>query len=422
MISDKFLLGAATSAHQVEGYNVNSDSWAQEQMAHSSFKEQSGIACDHYNRYEEDIQIMKNAGLNAYRFSIEWARIEPQEGVYDEKEVEHYRKVITCCKENNMEPVVTLHHFSSPVWLIRKGGWEAESVVEDFGRYVSYVIDRLGSGLKYVCTINEANMGLQVAAIAERYAKQMREAALGGDSVQMGLNLEAMMENMKFAAEENRAIFGTDNPHIFSLGGSEYSDLLVMKAHQAAKARIKDRYPEIKVGLTLSLHDIQPVPGGEARAEKIWTEEFAHYLPFIRDDDFLGVQNYTRTRVNAEEDMPAEEGVPLTQMGYEYYPQALENVIRQVAKEFNNDLIITENGVAADDDKSRVEFIRSAIDGVRKCMKDGIPVKGYFYWSLLDNFEWQMGYDMQFGLVGVDRKTMERKPKESLYALGKMIN
>ena len=115
--------------------------------------------------------------------------------MYDEKEIEHYRKVIACCKENNMEPVVTLHHFSSPVWLIRKGGWEAESVVEDFGRYVSYVIDKLGSELKYVCTINEANMGLQVAAIAERYAKQMYEAASGEDSVQMGLNHEAMMKN-----------------------------------------------------------------------------------------------------------------------------------------------------------------------------------------------------------------------------------
>lgn len=419
-----FFLGAATAAHQVEGNNCNSDCWAQEQMPHTTYKEKSGIACDHYNRYAEDIRLMKQAGLNAYRFSIEWARIQPEDGVFDESQIAHYRDVIRCCKENGLEPVVTLFHFSSPVWLIRKGGWEAETVVEDFTKYVAYVIKALGSELHYVCTINEANMGLQVAAISRRYtmmAKRAAEAAAkAGGEVQMGLNMQAMMENMKYQAMENMAAFGTAQPHCFNLGGSEHSDLLVMKCHQAAKKIIKELYPNIQVGLTLSLHDLQPASGGEARAEKTWDEEFAHYLPYIQGDDFLGVQNYTRTLVGPEDDLPVPDEAERTQMGYEYYPEALEHVIRKVNQDFHGNLMVTENGVSCDDDTRRVNFINVATDGVVKCIADGIPVKGYFYWSLMDNFEWQMGYKMTFGLIAVDRNTMERKPKDSLHHLGSL--
>ena len=411
-----FLIGAATAAHQVEGNNTNSDCWAQEHMPHTTYKEKSGIACDHYNRYEEDILLMKRAGLNAYRFSIEWARIQPEDGVFDDAQIEHYRKVIRCCRDHGIEPVVTMFHFSSPVWIIRKGGWEAETVVEDFEKYVSYVIKALGSEIKYVCTINEANMGLQVAAISRRYMQMMKKAAQGG--VQMGLNMEAMMENLKLQAAENMEAFGTPKPNCFNLGGSEHSDLLTMKAHQAAKKAIKALYPEIRVGLTLSLHDMQPVDGGEARAEEAWQEEFTHYLPFIRDDDFLGVQNYTRTLVGPQDDLPVPDGAERTQMGYEYYPQGLEHVIRTVARDFPGDLMVTENGVSCDDDSRRVNFINVATDGVASCIADGIPVKGYFYWSLMDNFEWQMGYRMTFGLIAVDRNTMERRPKPSLAHLG----
>ncbi|MBR4549650.1 MAG: glycoside hydrolase family 1 protein, partial [Oscillospiraceae bacterium] len=140
----EFLIGAATAAHQVEGNNINSDYWLQEHLPHSSFTEPSGEACDHYHRYEEDIKLLAEAGLNAYRFSIEWARIEPEEGKFDETEIEHYRDVIRCCKADGVEPIVTLLHFTSPAWLIRKGGWEAESTIEYFRRYAAYVTEKLG--------------------------------------------------------------------------------------------------------------------------------------------------------------------------------------------------------------------------------------------------------------------------------------
>ena len=421
-----FLIGASTAAHQVEGNNIHSDYWAQEHMPHSSFTEPSGIACDHYNRFEEDIRLMAKAGLNAYRFSIEWARIEPEEGQFDESELEHYRKVVRCCRKNGIEPLITLMHFTSPVWLIRQGGWEAESTIEYFRRYADFIVKNLGSEIKYICTINEANMGLQLATIAKRFqlmAQQAQKSAKNAEgTVQVGMNFQKMMENMKYAAQENAEIFGTPQPQIFVSSRTEQGDTLVFRAHQAAKEAIKAINPDIQVGITLSLHDLQALPGGESFAEKAWDEEFRHYLPFIQDDDFLGVQNYTRTQYGPKGQMPSPENAELTQMDYEFYPEALEHVIRSVHRDFKGNLIVTENGVATSDDTRRIEFIRRALQGVEHCLNDGIPVKGYCHWSLMDNFEWQKGYAMTFGMIAVDRTTLKRTPKESLQFLGSMIS
>ena len=417
-----FFIGAATAAHQVEGNNIHSDYWAQELLPHTSFTEPSGLTCDHYNRYEEDIRLLAEAGLNAYRFSIEWARIEPEEGQFDEREIEHYRAVIACCKQNGVEPIVTLMHFTSPVWLIRQGGWEAESTVEYFRRYAAYVTEKLGAELRYICTINEANMGLQLAAIAKRFQLMAQQAAAKAKSaegtVQVGMNFEKMMENMKFAAMENAQIFGTPQPQIFVSSRTPEGDALVFRAHREAKEAIKALYPDMQVGITLSMHDLQALPGGEKFAEDAWDEEFRHYLPYIRDDDFLGVQNYTRTQYGPQGQLPCPEGAELTQMDYEFYPEALEQVIRRVHEDFKGNLIVTENGVAVSDDSRRVEFIRRALQGVENCLRDGIPVKGYCHWSLMDNFEWQKGYSMTFGLIAVDRETQKRTPKPSLAFLG----
>ena len=177
---------------------------------------------------------------------------------------------------------------------------------------------------------------------------------------------------------------------------------------------------QFKPSKTLSLHDIQALPGGEEEAAKVWEEEFTHYLPAIEEDDFLGVQNYTRARYDQNGSMTAPEGAELTQMDYEFYPEALEHVLRRVAKDFHGDLIVTENGIATADDTRRVAFIERALAGVQNCLTDGLPVKGYFHWSLLDNFEWQKGFAMQFGLIAVDRAHGQtRTPKPSLAFLGR---
>lgn len=420
-----FLIGASTAAHQVEGNNIHSDYWAQEHMTYTSFAEPSGQAVDHYNRFEEDIRLMKEAGLNAYRFSIEWARVEPEAGAFDAEAIAHYRAVLECCRENGIEPIVTMHHFTSPKWLIQQGGWENEETVEKFANYCRYVVEQLGDLMGYVCTINEANMGLQIAAISRRYLMMMQKSqekarSSAESAVQVGINLEAnpMMERMKKQAAENIQVFGTPQPQTFVSGRTENGDSLVMRAHQAARAAMKAVKPELQIGITLSLHDIQAVDGGEEAARKEWNEEFLHYLPYIREDDFFGVQNYTRTIMGPEGSRPAPEGAETTQMGYEFYPQALANVLRAVHEKLPIPLMVTENGIATADDSRRVAFIQEALEGVHSCMAEGIPVLGYCHWSLLDNFEWQKGFSMTFGLVSVDRSTMTRLPKQSLKVLG----
>ena len=422
-----FLMGAATAAHQVEGNNIHSDYWAQEHMVHTDFLEPSGEAVDHYHRYAEDIRLMADAGLNAYRFSIEWARIEPEEGKFDEGEVEHYRKVILCCKAHGVEPMITLHHFSSPAWLITKGGWETESVIDDFIRYCRYVIERLGNEVTYVCTINEANIRLQIADIMKRYMMQAQRAQAaaaktGESSLQMGINLQGLQKQQELNALESAQAFGLADPralHVFQSPCSEAGDQIICRAHAAARDAIKAICPHLQVGLTLSFHDFQAQPGAERIAEQEWDKEFRHYLPYIREDDFLGVQNYTRSLIGPEGLLPVPEGAEVTQAGYEYYPQGLEHVLRRAAEDFKKPLYVTENGIATADDTRRVAFIETALEGVQRCIADGLPVKGYFHWSLMDNFEWQKGYAMTFGLIAVDRQGgQKRMPKPSLAYLG----
>ena len=417
----KFLLGTATAAHQVEGNNIHSDFWAQEHLEHSMFTEPSLDACDHYNRFEEDILLMKEAGLNAYRFSLEWARIEPEKGKFDKKELDHYRDVIDFCRENGIEPIVTMHHFTSPKWLISEGGWEAKSTVGYFQNYCRYVAEHLGDRLNYVCTINEANMGVQMAAIIKRIMKQM------GMNLQVGVNMP-IPEEQKLLMAETAESFGLkpDEPaQTFLSERTPSGDLLIMKAHESARDVMKETCPHLKIGLSLSLHDLQAADDRPETIENLkneWEEEFLHYLPYIKNDDFLGVQNYTRELIGADGIQKVPEGAEMTQMNYEYYPQALEHVIRKVAEDFKGELLVTENGVATDDDSRRVAFIEAALSGVKNCRADGIPVNGYMHWSFLDNFEWQKGYSMTFGLTAVDRTTQKRMPKPSLHYLGSLLN
>ncbi len=410
---DRFMLGAATAAHQVEGNNRNSDCWAMEQMAHSAFVEPSLDAVDHYNRYQEDIDYLAGAGLNAYRFSIEWARIEPEKGKYDETEVRHYRDVLNYCRKKGIEPMVTMHHFSSPRWLMKEGGWEAESTAEAFADYCAYVSEKLGDLMLYVCTINEANMGFQLSAMMQAIMKQMEA------NLQIGMNLPSR-ESAEEERKETETVFGTDRINPFLSPRTEEGDRIIMRAHEKARDAMKRLCPHLKIGITMSLFDVQTAAGGEAAAEKEWADEFGRYVPYIRKDDFFGLQNYTRKVIGREGTLPAPAGAELTQMDYEFYPKSLGNVVRRVYAELGIPIVITENGVATEDDARRIVFVGEALECVKECLEEGIPVEGYFYWSLLDNFEWQKGFGKQFGLIAVDRKTQKRYPKESLGYMGRL--
>lgn len=415
-----FLIGAATAAHQVEGNNIHSDYWVMEHLKHSDFVEPSGDAVDHYNRYAEDIKLLADAGGNAYRFSIEWARIEPKEGKFCPKAIAHYRDVLLCCREQGITPLVTLHHFSTPAWVISRGGWGKDYIVSAFARYTRKVVRELGDLIPYICTINEANMGYQL----HKVIADMMNAGKREGGVQVGQNMGLDIKGIIFGMVEKGKAFHCSpfGINTFLMPRSRKAEEIVMKAHRAAVKEIKALRPEIRVGLTLSLFDYQAVDGGEAEAARLWQDDFGFYLPYIRDNDFLGVQNYSRKIVDAKGAREPAPGAPVTQMGYEDYPAAIGNVLRKVAKEYHGDLIVTENGIGTDNDARRCAFIREAFAGVMAAKAEGVPVKGYLHWSLLDNFEWQAGYAKTFGLIAVDRKTQTRYPKESLSVLGALNN
>ncbi|MGI8387556.1 glycoside hydrolase family 1 protein [Robertmurraya sp. P23] len=418
--NSNFMIGAATAAHQVEGNNINSDCWVLENIPGSTYKEPSLDAVDHYNNYKEDINLLINAGLNAYRFTIEWARIEPEKGKFDKKEIEHYRNVLNFCHENGVTPIVTLHHFSSPKWLITEGGWESESTIEYFGNYSMHVVSELGELIPYICTINEANMGVQIKRVMEDMKSQMAgEAKQENGDVQVGLNME-MQKRMEDYYRTAGETFGIDprNVHTFLAPRTEHGDRIIMKSHEKARKVIKETNPKIKVGVTMSLYDYQTLPGGEEYVKVLQSEDFLNYLPYIQEDDFFGVQNYTRKVYGPNGKVEQNEDTRLTDMGYEFYPEALAGVLRFVHEHWDKPIIVTENGVATTNDEERREFIQRALNGVYECIQEGIEVIGYTHWSLLDNFEWQLGYEKKFGLIAVDRTTQTRYPKESLTTLG----
>jgi Beta-glucosidase/6-phospho-beta-glucosidase/beta-galactosidase len=416
----KILIGAATAAHQVEGNNKKSDMWVLENVEHSSYKEPSLDAVDHYNRYKEDISILAQAGLNSYRFSIEWARIQPHKDVFDQQEIEHYREVLQYCKELNIVPIVTLHHFSSPAWLISEGGWNDEKTVEYFARYTDRVVAELGSMIPYICTINEANMGVQLKRLVEKLQKQQK-VEQDVQEVQVGLNLEVENPMMQGFIEAGEA-FGIEPdkvaPFLSPRGIDEEG--VVLKSHMRAREVIKAHYPEIQVGLTMSLYDYQPLAGGEEFAQKLLEEDFLHYLPYIKEDDFFGAQNYTRKIVGAEGIIPPPEGTRVTDVGNEFYPSALAGVLKYVSEVWDKPIMVTENGLATTNDEMRVEFIEETFKNLKQCLAEGINLIGYIHWSLLDNFEWQIGYGPKFGLIAVDRATQKRYPKKSLTVLGEI--
>ncbi len=264
-------------------------------------------------------------------------------------------------------------------------------------------------------------MGLQLQKIA---ADMMKAGKKKEGDVQVGTNVELNLKNIVFGMFEQGKAFKCSPfaVNTFLKPRKEAQEKIVMRAHQAAVKEIKAIRPQIKVGLTLSLFDYQSVDGGEKEAAKLWYEDFGFYLPYIQEDDFLGVQNYTRKIVDAKGTREPAPGVAVTQMGYEDYPAAIGQVLRKVAKEYHGELIVTENGVATADDQRRCVFVREALEGVLAARASGVPVTGYLHWSLLDNFEWQAGFGKTFGLIAVDRKTQTRYPKESLYILGSYAN
>ncbi|MBB3113732.1 beta-glucosidase [Paenibacillus phyllosphaerae] len=405
-----FIIGSATAAYQVEGNNTNSDFWAEEQAEGSPYADKSGDAIDHYRLYREDIALMASLGLKAYRFSIEWARVEPAPGQYSKSELAHYRDVLLACYEYGLTPVVALHHFSSPQWLMRFGGWGGEETPARFAKYCEAVFQELGDLIPYVLTFNEVNLPV------------MLRETFSNIGLIPPVGIDAAAWSAPKWRESAAALCGTtvDRYVTFHMISDEQKIALLMEAHRLARQTIKRLRPDTQVGLSMALSDVQSVPGGEEVAAHKWQMYFEQYIPMLEGDDFFGLQNYTREVYGPEGRVAPAADAELTQMRYEYYPEALGEVIRKVSKAIQLPIFITEHGVATDDDERRVEFIRRGLAGVQACLEEGIDVRGYLHWTTFDNFEWNAGYSMRFGLIAVDRSTQERQAKESARYLGRI--
>ncbi len=393
-----FLWGAATAAHQVEGNNINSDLWVLEHIEPTLFVEPSLDACDHLRLYPEDIKLLAQLGFNTYRFSIEWARVEPERGHFSTAAMEHYRRVLVACHENGITPMVTLYHFSSPRWFAAMGGWERPESLELFVRYAARVARHLGDLVQFATTFNEPNLPMQLRWLPIT---------------------EVPIVKVKRMAKVAARAIGADKFGCFFLGNGDVLRDRMIAAHHRALEAMKSGPGNYQVGVSVSLQDEQPA-GADSRRNQKCAEVYDPWLYAADKSDFLGVQAYTRCRVGKRSDLSPEPGAEITQMGYEFWPEALEACIRYANERVKVPIYITENGVATDDDERRVEYVRRALGGVLNCITVGIDVRGYIHWSLLDNFEWIMGYRPRFGLVAVDRATQTRSVKPSAHYLGEI--
>jgi len=397
-----FCWGAATASHQVEGNNQND--WSEwehanaERLARESeqkfrwnpnwkkFRSEatnpenyiSGIACDHYHRYPEDFDIMQGLGMNAYRFSVEWSRIEPEEGKFDMAAIDHYRDVLAALRSRDIDPFVTVWHWTLPLWLRDKGGILATDFPSYFARYSEKLAESFGPETRFWITLNEPDVVASHAYLKGAWPPQRRGL----------LNFLRAIRQL-------------------------------IRAHRLAYQAIKHALPDSQVGI--AKHNIW----FEA-ARGIWWNRFLKkiadigwnqlLLRQIADaQDFIGLNHYNHHRIDGW--FNRNENELQTDFGWEYYPESLYHALIEL-KPYGKPIYVTESGIADASDVLRQKFIPAAISAMERAILDGTDVRGYFYWSLLDNFEWDKGYWLRFGLVAVDRATQARtvRPSAQLYA------
>jgi beta-glucosidase len=388
---DGFLWGASTAGHQVEGGNHNADLWSMEWAEDSLFTEPSLDACDHYHRYPEDIGLLADLGLNAYRFSFEWSRIEPEPGTFSLAALDHYKRMVTTCLDHGVTPVVTYCHFTTPRWFAERGGWAQVEAADRFGRYAERVTAHLGDLLPWVITLNEPNLMAMLESTGV---------------IPLGTGARGVLAD------------GEAPEYRFGLLGADVEQMAAI--HRQAVQAIKAGPGDAAVGWSLALVDLQPGEGGDERWQQARQGAALDWLEVSRDDDVVGVQTYSRQRIGPDGQLPVPDDVPQMQTGWEVYPPALGHTVRLAAEHAGVPVLVTENGMATDDDEARIAYTRGALEGVAEAMADGVDVRGYLHWTLLDNFEWMAGYSKTFGLVAFDPATFARTVKPSARWLGEV--
>lgn len=404
--SKHFLWGATTSAHQVEGGNHNQWSvWelenakalahaAEYQLGHlgswAHAKKQakkpdnyvSGRAVDHYARYEEDFDLLKKMHMNAFRFSVEWSRIEPREGAWDAEAITHYKRYVAALKKRGIEPVMTLFHFTLPVWFAERGGFEKRSNVKYFVRFAEKITSELGAHVRFVITLNEP----------ELYAAQSYYRGEWPPNQTSKWKMWRVLANLARAHNQAATV-------IHALG----------RRHKVSVAK----------------NSAYVYPGDDAWLSRASARvmQYAHDDYFLRKVikrcDFLGVNYYFANRVYGYRVHNPDETV--SDLGWDLDPSSLQYALERLSDRYHLPIIITENGVADERDEHRKWWITQSLVAVHRAVENGARVEGYLHWSLLDNFEWAYGKWPRFGLAAVDYATMERTLRPSAVWFAKVI-
>ncbi len=391
-----FLWGAATSSYQVEGNNVNADWWPWEKKAG---KEQSAQACRHYEMYEQDFDLAKSLDHNTHRLSIEWSRIEPKEGEFSQEELKHYIDVVRALKARNIEPMVTLHHFTNPIWFSTSGGWTEGRSVERFLRYCDVVTRALARHVHFWITINELTIYFSHAYMFGVWPPQERSY----------LKAKAVHDHMIAAHIKaypliNKIYKEQDLPKP-SISISQHISAMVLCADNLRNriaVRLRDKWYNFEILDKLIRHGTL---------------------------DFIGLNYYSRHLVDVsswwignllmEMGKSNDDRVKKNSLGWDIYPEGLYQVLLKL-KRYGLPVMITENGICTSDDNLRWEFVSAHLKSVHRAMQEGVNVTGYLYWSLMDNFEWDKGFGPRFGLINIDYNTHQRTVRESARKFGQV--
>lgn len=411
---DGFIWGSATSSHQVEGNNKNNNWWVWEQKGGKTIDGSiSGKACDQYNKYKEDIQLMKKLGHKCYRFSLEWSRIEPEKGKFNPKEILHYRDLLNELIENKIIPMVTLHHFTNPIWLQNIGAWENSEIIDLFERYTVYVAEELGDLIPYWNTINEP----------------------------MIVSLLGYLIGIHPPNKRNRLSFSKVALNLLKSHGKAYHAI-----HRTVKSLslpfVKFNKPQVGIVKNLIAYEPYDFKSESDMKETIYRAQISNWwfldaintgligLPFSNNEyfeylrnsiDFIGFNYYTRG-LTSKSASPEEISGTLekTDMGWEIYPQGLYNLLMELSK-YKKPIIITENGIATTQDERRCKYLLQHLRELHRAIQKGLDIRGYLYWTTIDNFEWVEGFTKRFGLIEVNFDTMERKARPSAYLYQEII-
>jgi len=380
-----FLWGTSTSAYQIEGGITNDWSeWEKSEARSKKLKKNGknpadyicGNGCSSYNRYKEDLDLAVSLNTNSIRIGIEWARIQPDKDVWDVEAINHYRDILREAKKRNLKTAVTLWHWTNPTWVTDEGGWAKKCAIEYYLGYVDFVIENLGGEIDYWITLNEPLIHVFNGYI--------------------------------------RGIFPPAKNNIFK-AFKAFNNLA--EAHKRAYEKIHNYFPDAMVGITALINDFEParpwlIP------EKILANIFHYFwnhkfLKKIKNDmDYAGLDYYFHDRIVWYPPFRKNLNKKTTDLGWEIYPQGMYRAIKYLSG-FNKPIIIMENGLADSADSRRAEFIKEHLSYVHKAIAEGADVRGYFHWSLLDNFEWALGWSPKFGLFAVDRSTFARTKRAS---------